>query len=144
VDAFALPNASGRNAAELSLGTRFRLPRWLPERHPTILLHAHRAFSDIDANYARAAIQFDYKFGVSHGAFIEAGQAWSDFPGGISPDFGVHGTDLTITYVRQPDPATTRTSGSTPSIEPFVRVLWTKLNRDPNLFDGGIRFVWVH
>ena len=144
VDAFALPNASGRTRAELSAGTRFRLPRWLPERRPTVLLDVHRAFSDIDANYARAAVQFDYKFGVSHGAFIEVGHAWSDFAGGISPDFDVHGTDLTITYVRQADPTATRTSGSTRSIEPFVRVLWTKLNGDPNLLDAGLRIAWVH
>lgn len=146
-DVFALPNSADHSfTSEISAGFRFRLPAWFPESRRMILVEAYRDLSRYDATYARGAIQFDYKFAVRNSAFVEIGQAWSSFPGGQhagSTDFGVHGTDLTVTLVRQADPGTTRTRWANHSIEPYIRLLWIKRNADPNLLDGGVRIVWV-
>lgn len=144
-DAFFLPSAHARaETAELAAGFRFAVPAWLPERHPALLVEARRDLSRYQATYLRSALRLDYKFGVQNGAMIEVGQSWSGLPSGDavgSMGFGSQGTDLTLTFLRQSDPARAN-AWTNLSIEPFLRVLWNKRNSDRNLFDIGLRIAF--
>jgi hypothetical protein len=143
-DLIALPSARSRAAtAELSVGARARLPKWLPSRRPLFLVEVAGDVARYRAMYARSALRFDYEIGNGIGAFIEAGHAWSGFPGGESigsVPFSSHGTDLSLRATIQRATRASRTW----SVEPFVAARWIRRNDDPNLFDVGVRVDLVY
>ena len=99
------------------------------------------------ATYLRTALRLDYKMGVQYGLFFEVGQAWSDLPGDSrtgATKFGSHGTDVTLTFSAQGDPATSPSDGLSWSLEPFVRLSRLSRSADHYLFDGGLHLVLLH
>lgn len=144
-DVFVLPGAETRVATgEVAAGLKALVPVWLPERRPTFFVEARRDLSRYEASYLRGAIRLDYKFAVKWSAMLDVGHAWSGLPAGDavgSRSFGSQGTDLTLTLLRQMDPAELDSWPS--SFEPFVRMLWNRGNSDPNLIDAGIRVVFM-
>lgn len=142
-----LPRATtDRATADVGGGVRFALPVWLPERHPRVIVEGAYDLSRYKAAYVRTALRLDYKFTPTIGAFIEGGYAISGLPGADSTGsvpFGSHGTDVTLTVVRQTDPAKVSGDQPTMSIEPYLRGNWMRRNNDPNLFDFGIKLTMV-
>ena len=147
IEGSALPSADSSAAtAEVSVGTKVRVPYWLPERHPFLIVEAAEDLVRYKAAYVRSALRLDYKFMPTAGAFIEGGWAWSGLSGGTrtgSVPFSSHGGDVMLTLVMQTDPATLSYGQWTKSVEPYVRGLWIARNGDPNRFDAGIRFTLV-
>lgn len=140
---FALPSANrDRLFGEVSANARVRVPTWLPERKPLLLLEAARDFGGIDATYLRGALRLDYKFGVRYGAFLELGQTWNDYPRADSRALKADASDVSLTVTLQPDPA--RTVGRhPPSYEPFVRAFWSDRGDDRDIVDVGLRIVFI-
>ena len=127
-------------------GVRFALPVWLPERHPRVIIEGAYDLSRYKAAYVRAALRLDYKLATTVGAFIEGGYAMSGLPGADatgSVPFGSHGVDVTLTVVHQTDPAKVSTGQPTVSVEPYFRANWMRRNKDPNVFDLGVKLVVV-
>lgn len=139
-DATGFLNASNeRTTFSIGAGAKFRLPRWLPERHPLIIIEGERDFRRYDAAYLRGGLRLDYWLPIPrYGVMIDVGHAFSGYPRGAvegSADFGSHGTDLTLTLLRQPDPAALHVG---PTIEPFVGIIVS--DRNPNtVFNFGVR-----
>lgn len=135
----ALPVAADRRlGAEVALGARAPVPRWFPERHPTFVLDVSRDLARYEATYVRTALRLDYKFHPLMGAFVEAGQAWSELPVGEESGrrpFGAHGTDVVVTLDRS------NAAGST-AYEPFIRAAWMA-QRCGAAIDVGLRTVAV-
>lgn len=142
-----LPGAdSHRATAALSGGLRIRVPKWLPERNPFLIIEAARDLARYDATYVRTALRLDYKFKPTMGLFIEGGHAWSGLPGddnhGAIP-FSAHGTDVTITLTKQTAPEHQKPDHAAMSLEPYVRMLWIRRGAERSHFDLGVRVTFV-
>lgn len=142
-----LPRANvDRATVEVGGGVRFALPVWLPERHPRVIVEGAYDLSRYKAAYVRTALRLDYKLTPAVGVFIEGGYAMSGLPGADSTGsvpFESHGADVTLTVVHQTDPAKVSTGQPTVSIEPYLKGNWMRRNKDPNLFDLGVKLTVV-